>query len=57
MPFADVTQLVECQPSKLNVVGSIPIVRSIYSTGVKRYRLGVEIDFARVYKQTLKGLN
>tara|TARA_Y100001937_G_C6916884_1_gene240030 strand:+ start:270 stop:380 length:111 start_codon:yes stop_codon:yes gene_type:complete len=28
--FAGVAQLVERQPSKLNVVGSIPITRSIF---------------------------
>ncbi len=32
--FAGVAQLVERQPSKLNVVGSIPITRSLFSRKV-----------------------
>lgn len=29
--YAGVAQLAECQPSKLDVVGSTPIARSLYS--------------------------
>ena len=37
--LAGVTQLVECQPSKLNVAGSNPVARSIgrYSSGVEHF--------------------
>lgn len=36
---ASVTQLVECQPSKLNVAGSIPVARSVsrYSSEVEHF--------------------
>ena len=47
--FANVTQLAERQPSKLEVVGSNPIVRFLllFITGVNWIRLGVEIDLCK----------
>ena len=58
MFFANVTQLAERQPSKLEVVGSNPIIRFflyipkksviiLITTGVNWIRQGVEIDLCK----------